>query len=141
MTKLALRTLMLLAALAATTGCVYKVNIQQGNFLTSETVDQLKEGMTRSQVRFLLGTPMVPDAFDNDRWDYLYVMQRGRIKEPDRRRLTVFFEADKVVRFENEGITAIAANQGQTKIVGQKTSLWRRIWRRGDAAPAPAATP
>jgi outer membrane protein assembly factor BamE len=141
MIKLALRACVLLFAVAAASGCVYKVNIQQGNFLTSETVDQLKEGMTRSQVRFLLGTPMVPDAFDTDRWDYLYVMQRGRLKEPERRRLTVFFADDKVARFENEGITAIATNQGQTKITEQKPSLWRRIWRREAAAPAPAATP
>jgi outer membrane protein assembly factor BamE len=141
MIKLALSASILLMVLCIATGCVYKVNVQQGNFLTSETVDQLKEGMTRSQVRFLLGTPMVPDAFDNDRWDYLYVMQRGRLKEPERRRLTVFFTADKVVRFENEGIVPLAASQGQTRIAAKKPSLWRRIWRRGDAAPAPAATP
>jgi outer membrane protein assembly factor BamE len=141
MNKLALRACVLLIAVAASAGCVYKVNIQQGNFLTSETVDQLKEGMTRSQVRFLLGTPMVPDAFDTDRWDYLYVMQRGRMKEPERRRLTVFFANDKVTRFENEGITPLVASQGQTKIAEKKPSLWRRLWRREAAAPAPAATP
>ena len=55
------------------------MNIQQGNFLEGRTVDQLQVGMTRSQVRYLLGTPMVPDAFDKERWDYLYYFkQRSR---------------------------------------------------------------
>ena len=48
-------------------GCVYRMNIQQGNYLEGRTVDQLQVGMTRSQVRYLLGTPMVPDAFDKER--------------------------------------------------------------------------
>ena len=75
------------AALAS--GCVYRMNIQQGNYLEGKTVAQLQVGMTRSQVRYLLGTPMVPDAFDKDRWDYLYYFQRGapeasRAAPPDR---------------------------------------------------------
>ena len=52
-------------------GCVYRVDIQQGNLLDVEQVDQVEVGMTRSQVRFLLGTPMVIDSFDADRWDYV----------------------------------------------------------------------
>ena len=51
-------------------GCVYRMSISQGNYLVTDSVSQLKEGMTRSQVRFLLGTPMVPDACNNARWDY-----------------------------------------------------------------------
>jgi outer membrane protein assembly factor BamE len=81
-------------------GCVYRMNIQQGNYLQPSTVDQLQVGMTRSQVRYLLGTPMVPDAFDDDRWDYLYYMKKGRLREPEQRHLTVFFENDKVARIE-----------------------------------------
>ena len=50
-----------LLAPASLTGCVYRMNIQQGNYLDGKTVDQLKVGMTRSQVRYLLGTPMVPE--------------------------------------------------------------------------------
>ena len=48
-------------------GCVYRMNVQQGNYLDARQVVQVKEGMTRAQVRFLLGTPMLPDAFDRDR--------------------------------------------------------------------------
>ena len=88
--------------------CVYRMNIQQGNYLDPAAVAQLQNGMTRSQVRFLLGTPMLPDAFDRDRWDYLYYQKVGRLKKPDQRRLTVFFDDDKVARFENVG-TPLAA--------------------------------
>lgn len=80
--------------------CVYRMNIQQGNFLESSTVDQLQVGMTRSQVRYLLGTPMVPDAFNKDRWDYLYSLRKGRLEKQEKRRLTVYFEHEKVARFD-----------------------------------------
>ncbi len=92
-----------LLAVALLAGCVYRMNIQQGNFLEARTVAQLQVGMTRSQVRYLLGTPMVPDAFDNTRWDYLYYFKKGRLKAPEQRRLTVYFTEDKVARFENLG--------------------------------------
>jgi outer membrane protein assembly factor BamE len=93
-----------LLVLEAMSGCVYRVNIQQGNFLEARTVNQLQDGMTRSQVRYLLGTPMVPDAFDKDRWDYLYYFKKGRWRRPEERRLTVFFKEDKVERFDRINI-------------------------------------
>jgi outer membrane protein assembly factor BamE len=94
------------AALCVSTvlsGCVYRMNIQQGNFLEPRAVSQLQVGMTRSQVRYLLGTPMVPDAFDKDRWDYLYYLKQGRLRAPEQRHLIVFFEEDKVSKFDNSG--------------------------------------
>lgn len=94
----------LAAGLAASSGCVYRMNIQQGNYLEARTVDQLQAGMTRSQVRYLLGTPMVPDAFDKDRWDYLYYFKKGRLRKPDERHLIVFFENDKVAKFEKDNV-------------------------------------
>ena len=87
-------------------GCVYRMTIQQGNFLEPRLVDKLEIGMTRAQVRYLLGTPMVPNTFEADRWDYVYYLKKGRIHGPVRRRLTVFFAADKVARVENEGANA-----------------------------------
>ena len=104
MKRLALPTILLAAGALLASGCVYKMNIQQGNYLVADSVSQLKEGMTRSQVRFLLGTPMVPDAFDDDRWDYYYFFSSQKFKEPLKRRLTVYFEDDKVQRFENLGV-------------------------------------
>jgi len=97
---------MALAAAVATfalQGCVYRMTIQQGNFLEQRALDQLQVGMTRSQVRYLLGTPMVPDAFDKDRWDYLYYLKRGRLKSPEQRHLIVYFEDEKVARVDNQG--------------------------------------
>src|SRR5579862_2840248 len=85
-------------------GCVYRMNIQQGNYLEGKTVDKLQVGMTRSQVRYLLGTPMVPAVFDKDRWDYLYYFKRGRIHRPEERHLIVFFQQDKVTRFDRENV-------------------------------------
>ena len=81
-------------------GCVYRMDIQQGNLLDAEQVDQVEVGMTRSQVRFLLGTPMVVDSFDADRWDYVYSLRRGRSGEVVRRHLVVWFDGDKVSRVE-----------------------------------------
>jgi outer membrane protein assembly factor BamE len=85
-------------------GCVYRMNIQQGNFLEPRAVSQLQVGMTRSQVRYLLGTPMVPDAFDKDRWDYLYYLKKGRLHAPDQRHLIVYFQDEKVSRFDNSAV-------------------------------------
>ena len=93
--------LMLVAALG---GCVYRMDIQQGNFLEGKTVDKLEVGMTRTQVRYLLGTPMVPALFDHDRWDYLYYFQRGRLRKPVQRHLVVYFKEDKVMRLERDNV-------------------------------------
>src|SRR5579863_7509738 len=103
---------LLFAALATVTvafgldGCVYRMDIQQGNFLEGRTVDQLQVGMTRSQVRYLLGTPMVPDSFDKERWDYLYYFKRGRVHRPEERHLVVWFKEDKVDKFERNNVPA-----------------------------------
>ena len=92
----------LLAAGTLLSGCVYRMNIQQGNYLEGRTVDQLQVGMTRSQVRFLLGTPMVPDPFNKERWDYLYYFKKGRLKRPEERHVIVWFKEEKVDKFEKE---------------------------------------
>ena len=81
-------------------GCVYRMPIQQGNFLDGDQVGQLEVGMTRSQVSFLLGTPMVPTAFDNNRWDYYYYLKVQRPKYVETRRLIVYFENDKVSKID-----------------------------------------
>jgi outer membrane protein assembly factor BamE len=85
-------------------GCIYRMDIQQGNFLEGKTVDQLQVGMTRTQVRYLLGTPMVPDLFDKDRWDYLYYFRRGHLHAIQQRHLVVWFKQDKVMRFERDNV-------------------------------------
>lgn len=95
--------MLLLACSTVLGGCVYRMAIQQGNFLDARQVTQVKEGMTRAQVRFLLGTPMLPDAFNRDRWDYLYTLDLNDGSAVTTQRLTVYFADDKVSRIENVG--------------------------------------
>ena len=92
--------LALLTAATLLGACVYRPDIQQGNLLRPEDVRQVTVGMTRSQVRYLLGTPMVSDPFAPHRWDYVYRMQYGRDRQVDTAHLVVYFEDDKVVRTE-----------------------------------------
>lgn len=149
MKRLALSTI-LLAAVLLTTGCVYKMNIQQGNYLVADSVSQLKEGMTRSQVRFLLGTPMVPVAFDDSRWDYYYFFSSRKIKEPLKRRLTVYFQDEKVQRIENLGVPTqadlaqIEADLkkaiAETRKNRKKPSLWQRMTGRGKTSGTSEST-
>jgi outer membrane protein assembly factor BamE len=93
-----LATALLAGGLSA---CVHRVDIQQGNFLDTEDIDRVAVGMTRVQVRSLLGTPMVADPFVSTRWDYVYYLKRGRWAEPQKRHFIVFFDAqEKVERID-----------------------------------------
>lgn len=92
--------LVLAVTASLASGCVYRMNIQQGNFLEAKAVDQVKVGMTRSQVRFLLGTPMVADAFQPNRWDYLYYLKDGRRRNVQQRHFVIHFEEEKVARID-----------------------------------------
>ena len=94
----------LLAAACALSGCVYRMDIQQGNYLEGKAVDQLQLGMTRAQVRYLLGTPLVPDLFDKDRWDYVYYFKRGHWQKPLERHLVVWFKEDKVAKYDRVNV-------------------------------------
>jgi outer membrane protein assembly factor BamE len=100
---------LLLGLGAASSGCVYRINIQQGNFLDQAAVEQVKEGMTRSQVHYLLGTPMVADSFNKERWDYIYYLKKGRTRHVDSRRVTVYFDGDKVARLDKPTAAEAAA--------------------------------
>lgn len=107
-----------LAVAALSSACVYRINIQQGNFLDQAAVDQVKSGMTRSQVRYLLGTPMVADSFNKERWDYIYYLKKGRNRHTDSRRVTVYFDGDKVARLDkptDAEAAAQAASAAQIK--------------------------
>lgn len=91
----------LLALLALAAGCLYRMPVQQGNLLDATQVEQLETGMTRSQVLYVLGTPMVPPGFNDERWDYYHYINSGRGFE-DTRRLTVWFKDDKVERIVDD---------------------------------------
>jgi outer membrane protein assembly factor BamE len=83
----------------------HKIDIQQGNVITQEMIDKLQPGMTRNQVRFILGTPLLVDPFRTDRWDYVYSMKKGG-ELVEQRQLKVFFADDKMVRVEGDAIDA-----------------------------------
>lgn len=90
----------MLATLTVAPGCVYRLAVQQGNIAELEDVEQVKVGMTPSQVRFLLGTPLVDDPFNDDRWDYVFQSRVGRNEPMTRQFMTVYFEDGKVSRLE-----------------------------------------
>jgi len=100
---------MLFAAILALllSGClsVYKVEVQQGNVVTQEMIDKLKPGMTPSQVRFVMGTPLIVDPFHQDRWDYYYYLRRANETSGESQRVTVVFKNDLLI-----------AVQGNTRI-------------------------
>ena len=91
----------------------YRMEIQQGNFITQEMVSQLKLGQTREQVRFILGSPLVTDIFRTDRWDYVFARRRVNSSEVEQRRIVVFFVDGKLVRIEGDVVNApgVAASQ------------------------------
>jgi outer membrane protein assembly factor BamE len=82
--------------------CVYHLDIKQGNLLEDKDIAQVEVGMTRSQVQFLLGTPMVADAFHHDRWDYTYYFRKGHSRNVDRRWLVVRFDGDRVASIDKD---------------------------------------
>jgi outer membrane protein assembly factor BamE len=76
----------------------YRIEIQQGNYVPQEAALQLKPGMTKDQVRYLLGTPLLNDIFHQDRWDYIFRRQRANATEIEEQRLTVIFKDDRLVQ-------------------------------------------
>lgn len=120
---LLLPSLLLLAACSNTPDITsritpYRIDVRQGNYVTQDMVARLKPGMSRDQVRFALGTPLVADMFHADRWDYVYRFQPGR-GEAQLRRIVVFFEDGKLARVGGD----VVAETGEAAA----------------AAPAPAA--
>jgi len=106
----------------------YRMDVQQGNVVTQEMIAKVQPGMTRSQVRFALGTPLVVDPFRIDRWDYVYFYQKAG-KITDQRWIAVLFKDDRLVRIEGDVLPASAA--GTTPPAKSDMPV----------APAPAAAP
>lgn len=107
-----MRTLALVTVLTAATLClsacetlrfpgVHRITIQQGNVITQSMVDKLKPGMTRSQVRFVLGNPIIDDSLSRDRWDYFYSIQVAG-GDVIKRKLKIYFVDDRLSYFEGD---------------------------------------
>lgn len=103
-----MRILLIALAITCISACsavgfpgVYRIDVEQGNIVTQEMADQLQPGMSRRQVRFILGTPLVEDSFNRDRWDYVYTRRNG-LDVLAEERLTVFFEGDGLTAVEGD---------------------------------------
>lgn len=95
----------------------YKIEIQQGNYISQELVSQLKPGMSKDQVRFILGTPLLTDIFHAERWDYVYWREASSGKR-ESRKLALFFEAGKLVRIDGDAATA-TSSPGRSSAAGR----------------------
>ena len=91
--------LLLVAALLS--ACVYKIDIEQGNYVTEDAVANLKTGMTKAEVKQVLGTPLLSDIFHRDRWDY-YFANEHRGKLIAHKRLTVLFKDEKLASWSGD---------------------------------------
>jgi len=85
----------------------YKIEIQQGNYISQDLVSQLKPGMSKDQVRFILGTPLLTDIFHAERWDYVYWREASSGKR-ESRKLALFFEAGKLARIDGDVVSSAA---------------------------------
>lgn len=85
----------------------YKMEIQQGNFVSQEMVSQLTPGMSKEQVRFVLGTPLITDIFHGERWDYVY-WREDQAGKREQRKLAVFFADGKLARLDGDVVPAKA---------------------------------
>jgi len=105
-------TTLLTIALFAASGCtyfpgVYKIDIQQGNVITQDMVDQLRPGMTKRQVQYVMGTPLIEDTFNQSRWDYVYSLQPGG-ESRQQESISLFFENDLLSHFNGDFIPSKA---------------------------------
>lgn len=121
----------------------YRMDIQQGNIVTSKMLMQLKPGMSKSQARFVMGTPLLQDSFHGDRWDYFYQYRKdGKIVQ--QRRVILEFENEQLKRVRGDTIPAgvdPTVPELQRRSVEPEKGLWDRLkfWKSDDAPAAAAA--
>lgn len=108
--------LLLSGALLLPACSAYRIDVRQGNYVDQEMVAQLRKGMTREQVRFVLGTPLVVDMFRENRWDYVYRFTEGW-GDPQTRTLSLFFVDDRLDNVEGDVMPAATQDelQGDTQ--------------------------
>jgi outer membrane protein assembly factor BamE len=133
----------------------YKMPIQQGNLVTSKMMMQLKPGMTKTQVRFVMGTPLISDSFHKDQWDYFYQMEKdGAIVE--KRRVSLMFEKDLLAKVKGDVIPASQNkneeyqntvpqinNEASEKSIQKEKGILDllKFWQDDEKKPIPKITP
>lgn len=127
----------------------YKIDIVQGNFVSSEQLAALKEGMSRGQVKNILGTPLLTDVFHADRWDYVFTFNRQGV-EPQARKVTVFFNGDVMARVEADPLPTEAEfvasldsgrKSGAVPVLEMSPESLKASAKPEPVAPAPSAQP
>ena len=126
--------------LLALAGCsfpgVYKIDIQQGNVVTQDMIDQLRPGMTRRQVRFIMGNPLITDTFHANRWDYLYSMQAGG-SQRQQERVTLNFDGnDQLVSLAGDFMPGTSRDE---QILGRDGSPEQAPTQQQDEPAAPGS--
>lgn len=134
--KFASRSILALFLVTSLAGCsnfrfpwVHKINIQQGHIITQEMVDQLKVGMNKRQVRFVLGNSLLPNTFNDDRWEYPYSVRKGSDGEITSYLFTVHFADDKLTRYEGTFLP------GKAPLSGDKSERYLEDNRRDMPLP------
>lgn len=90
-------------SVSACSSWVYRIDIPQGNYLEQKDIDRLQIGMTKEQVKFVLGSPVVEDSFNEDIWHYIYRFKSGRSDEFNvKKQFTISFEDNKIVKAEGD---------------------------------------
>jgi outer membrane protein assembly factor BamE len=125
----------------------YRVEVVQGNFVSKEQVEALKTGMSRQQVREILGTSLLTDVFHSNRWDYVFTIRRQGV-EPQQRRLTLFFDGELLERFdgdpmpsEQEFVAAVDTRKRSNVKVPQLEATPEQLEKLAPAKNAAAADP
>lgn len=139
--QIPVQRLLIITSLLLLAGCqyfkfpgVYKIDVQQGNIITQEMIDQLKPGMTKRQVRFVMGTPLIEDTFSPNRWDYYYSMAPGK-GEAVKERVSIFFDGDYLTHFTGDfSPTGAAGASGSSHADTRQTAP---VTPSPDSAPAP----
>jgi outer membrane protein assembly factor BamE len=138
-TKLMLTSLTL-TGLLALAGCsfpgVYKIDIQQGNVVTQDMIDQLRPGMTRRQVRFIMGNPLLTDTFHANRWDYLYSIQPGGGTRFQERVSLMFDGSDQLAGLSGDFMPGVSRDQA---ILGEGTGSVISTPQQVEERPAPGS--
>ena len=124
----------------------YKVEVVQGNFISKEQVEALKAGMSRQQVRDILGTPLVTSVFHTSRWDYVFTLKRQGVVS-QARKLTVYFKGNELERFEGDAMPSEAEfvatldnkrKQAKVPVLEASEESLAKFGGKPAAQPAPA---
>ncbi len=141
-TKLLLTSLTF-AGLVALAGCsfpgVYKVDIQQGNVVTQDMIDQLRPGMTRRQVRFIMGNPLITDTFHANRWDYVYSIQPGGSRRQQERMSLIFNDDDQLIGLSGDFVPGVSRDEAILGTDAGATPTPSTPAQPSEPAPAPGS--